>query len=143
MRRRAIASTCTALAAAVLVTGCGGAGKARPDLAFVSTRDGDYAIFAMNADGSRQKRLTHERGNPATPRGLFFQLGPAWSPNAQQIAFSSQRDGPSSIYVMRADGSDTRRLTSTKDDDTDPTWSPDGRRIAFTRSNPGHIFVMR
>ena len=29
-----------------------------PDLAFVSTRDGDYAVYEMNADGEGQNRLT-------------------------------------------------------------------------------------
>ena len=130
-----------AAAAALLATGCGASGNPRPDIAFVSTRDGDYAIFGMNADGSRQKRLTREKGDPSTPRGLFFQVEPAWSADGGQIAFASRRDGPSHIFVMRADGSGTRRLTSTKTDDENPTWSPDGSRIAFERGLPGDIYV--
>ena len=43
---------------------------------------------------------------------------------------------------MDADGSDTRRLTSTKDDDSQPTWSPDGKRIVFARGASGRLFVM-
>ena len=43
---------------------------------------------------------------------------------------------------MNADGSGTRRLTSTKEDDNQPTWSPDGTRIAFARGVPSRIFVM-
>jgi Tol biopolymer transport system component len=132
-----------ALSTTLLLTGCGGSGKPRPDLAFVSTRDGDYAIFAMNADGSRQRRLTRERGESSSQAGLFFQVEPAWSPDGGLIAFASRRDGPSHIFVMRADGSGTRRLTSTKADDQHPTWSRDGSRIAFVRGSPGDLYLMR
>ena len=121
---------------------CGGGEPApRPDLLVVSTRDGDYAVYAMNADGGRQVRLSDEAGDPSSASGLFFQLEPAWSPDGSRIAFSSKRSGTFDIYVMNADGTGTTRLTSTKEDDSHPTWSPDGRRIAFARS-PGDIFVM-
>jgi Tol biopolymer transport system component len=135
----------SALAAFVvlLVTGCGDSGKPRPDLAFVSTRDGDYAIFGMNADGGHQRRLTRQRGDPSTQTGLFYQTEPAWSPDGTQIAFASRRNGSFQIFVMRADGSGARRLTSTKADDQNPTWSSDGSKIAFDRGSPGDIWVMR
>jgi Tol biopolymer transport system component len=140
MTRTLLLGVVLVAAATLLGAGCGSSGSPRPDLAFVSTRDGDYAIFGMNADGSRQKRLTHEKGDPATPQGLFFQVEPAWSPDGTQIAFSSKRDGASHVFVMRADGSDTRRLTETKLDDANPAWSPDGGRIAFDRA--GDIYVV-
>jgi TolB protein len=130
-------------AAALLLAGCGGsAGDPRPDLVLVSTRDGDYAIFAMNADGGRQKRLTEAEGDPETARGLFFQVDPAWSPDGRRIAFASRRGGTLDIYVMNADGTATRRLTSTKEHDGHPTWSPDGKRIAFERDDKD-LYVMQ
>ena len=132
-----------ALAAIVLgaVAGCGGDGEARPDLLLVSTRDGDYAIFEMNADGSAQQRLTpREVGDVTATRRLFFQVNPAWSPDATRIAFVSQRSGSFDVYVMNADGTGTRRLTSGKGNDSHPTWSPDGRRLVFDRD--GDIFAM-
>jgi len=135
MTRNLLLGAVLVVAAALLGTGCGSSGNPRPDLVFVSTRDGDYALFGLNADGSRQKRLTHEQGDPATPRGLLFQDEPAWSPDGRQIAFTSKRDGPVHVFVMQADGSGTRRLTSTKSDDENPTWSPDGSEIAFTRAH--------
>ena len=132
------ASALTACAI-LLASGCSG-GKPRPDLLFVSTRDGDYAIFAMNADGGRQTRLSREKADPSTPKGLFFQVNPAWSRDGRSIAFSSRRDGRSHIYVMRSDGTATRRVTDSAHDDDHPTWSPDGRRILFARE--GALFVV-
>ncbi len=123
------------LLGALLPAGCGSGPGSPPDLAFVSSRDGDYAIFGMAADGSHQRRLTSEKGDPSTPRGLIFQVEPAWAPDASRIAFASRRDGRSHIYVMAADGSGTTQLTSGSHDDSSPTWSPDGRQIAFSRDN--------
>ena len=70
------------LVTALVCAGCGGDDEARPDLAFVSTRDGDYAIFEMNADGSAQRRLTTPRAS-SSPARLFFQVEPAWSPDGR------------------------------------------------------------
>jgi Tol biopolymer transport system component len=126
-----------------LLPGCGGGGeKPRPDLAFVSTRGGDYAIYQMNANGAAARRLTDSDADPSVPQGLFFQVEPAWSPDGTTIAFASARSGSFDIYVMKADGNGTHRLTSTKEDDGHPTWSADGTEIAFSRGTPGDIYVM-
>ena len=76
----------------------------------------------MNADGSGQ------RNADAQPGG---RQRSAWSPDGQKIAFRSDRDGNSEIYVMNADGSGQRNLTHNAARDGDPAWSPDGRKIAF------------
>jgi Tol biopolymer transport system component len=124
----------------VAVAGCGSSGPPPPSvLLFVSSRDGDYAIFGLSAKG-KEHRLTKAKGDPATREGLFFQTEPAWSPDGRLIAFVSRRDGRSHIYVIRADGTGLRRLTDSAPDDSSPTWSPDGRRIAFSRV--GELFVV-
>jgi Tol biopolymer transport system component len=57
---------------------------------------------------------------------------PALSADGKSIAFQSNRDGPYHIFVMNADGSNVRQLTSGDDkDDRHPSWSPDGKLIAF------------
>jgi len=69
---------------------------------------------------------------------------PAWSPDGQQLAFASGRDGNSEIYVMNADGSNVRRLTNNAAPDYQPTWSSDGTRIAFVSERDANeeIYVM-
>src|SRR5262249_58882832 len=57
---------------------------------------------------------------------------PSWSPDGSKIAFGSNRDGKTEIYVMDADGSNVKRLTNNLADDNFPRWSPDGRKILFT-----------
>jgi Tol biopolymer transport system component len=52
---------------------------------------------------------------------------PAFSPDGEQIAFQSDRDG-GGIYVMGATGESVRHLT---DSGFHPAWSPDGQEIAF------------
>ena len=94
------------------MSGCGGSGSSGDDIAFVSSRDGDYAIYLMEADGSGQERLTDERGDTSTAEGVQFQTDPAWSPDGTRIAFASAREGSFDIYVMNADGTGTTRLTS-------------------------------
>ncbi len=68
---------------------------------------------------------------------------PAWSRNGSRIAFASlRRDG---IWVMNADGTGLRRVTTSPTIDLQPTWSPDGRRLAFVRYVPGYkseVFVV-
>jgi TolB protein len=131
-----------ALGTALLLAACGGSESADPDLVFVSTRDGEYAIYGVGVSGGEEERLTDAEVDPSTPQGLFFQTDPAWSPDGTTIAFASKRSGSLDLYAMSADGSGTRRLTSTKEDEGQPTWSPDGDRIAFARGASSRIFVM-
>jgi Tol biopolymer transport system component len=132
-----------AAAGTLLLVACGGGGgEPRPDLVFVSTRDGDYALYAMDADGRRQKRLSAEQDDLSTAAAVFFQLEPAFSPDGRRIAYSSRRAGSFDIYVANADGTGERRLTATDEDDRRPSFSPDGRRILFARGDQGDLYVM-
>lgn len=132
-----------AIGCLLLLSGCGGSGSPGEAIIFVSSRDGDYAVFGMNADGSKQGRLTEDRGDISTLEGVQFQTEPAWSPDGTKIAFASAREGSFDIYVMNADGTGTEQLTSSKENDQHPSWSPDGSQIVFSRfTDLDHLYVM-
>ena len=107
-------------------------------IAFSSDRDspGNQDIFAMMADGSQPRNLTN---NPTS-----WDYIPDWSPDGSKIAFTSERDRNSEIYVIDADGKNPVRLTREPETDAAPRWSPDGRKIAFYSSRDGNseIYVM-
>jgi Tol biopolymer transport system component len=94
-------------------------------------------IYAINVDGSGERRLTDTPGLDGFP---------TWSPDGQRIAFVSDRDGGNwEIYVMDSDGAHRRRLTNTpEEDEAVPAWSPDGERIAYATDFDGDskIWVM-
>lgn len=110
-----------------------------PDLAqiaFVSDRHGaehgrtgDRELYIIGVNGAAETRLTD---HPAR------DMMPTWSPDGQQLLFTSDRDGNAELYVMRRDGSQLRRLTTNPLADLYPTWSPDGRTIAWVRANGEH-----
>ena len=138
--RACVAAGVAFIAVALGCTSCAGSSEKRDDIVFVSTRDGDYALYAMGVDGEGEHRLTDERGDPSSTDGLYFQVDPAFAPTGRRIAFSSRREGSFDLYVMNADGSETQRLTATKEDDARPSWAPDGNRITFGRDRS--IYVM-
>lgn len=103
-------------------------------LAFTTDRDGNWEIYVMNADGSRQQRLTNTQDQE---EGM-----PAISPDGEKIAFVTDPIGDSpAIWVMNADGSGRRRLV----DGSWPGWSPDGQRIiysVYSGNGSGSLLVM-
>jgi Tol biopolymer transport system component len=57
---------------------------------------------------------------------------PTWSPDAERLAFVSERNGKPEIFTMGADGSDHQLLVSMPFGSAiDPHWSPAGTHIVF------------
>ncbi|HJX27869.1 MAG TPA: protein kinase, partial [Thermoanaerobaculia bacterium] len=79
--------------------------------------EGNSDIFWERVEDGQPMNLT--KGSPAD------DIQPAFSPDGQQIAFRSARDG-GGIFLMGATGESVRRLT---DFGFNPAWSPDGREI--------------
>jgi Tol biopolymer transport system component len=63
---------------------------------------------------------------------------PALSPDGNRIAFQSDRDGRSHIYVMDSDGGNVMQITRGDSDDRHPSWSPDGRSLAIDSGSDLH-----
>jgi Tol biopolymer transport system component/predicted Ser/Thr protein kinase len=70
-----------------------------------------------------------------TPTQLTYDRGyaelPAFSPDGQWIAYTREIDGASNIWIVRAAGGPSVRLTDSPGIDTQAAWSPDGKRLAF------------
>ncbi len=79
-------------------TGPAGSGSR---VAFMSARDGNWELYAVNMDGSGLKRLTNNNAQDGLP---------TWAPDGKSIAFVSNRGGAWAIWVMNADGSNQRKL---------------------------------
>lgn len=111
-------------------------------IVFTSTRDGDPELYVADLDGSHQTRLTHV---PGYDGGAFF------GPDGTKIVYRANhpegeeelaryreiiREGlvrPTrlEIFVMNADGSDQKPITSNGKANFGPFFHPDGKRIIF------------
>ena len=67
---------------------------------------------------------------PAPP--ATHGAAPAVSPDGSKIAFLSERDGTTEVYVISADGTGEMRLTHTPETESQPDWTSDGSKIWFT-----------
>ncbi|MFT4928686.1 MAG: imidazolonepropionase-like amidohydrolase/Tol biopolymer transport system component [Phenylobacterium sp.] len=78
-------------------------------------------IYTMPASGGEAKAIS---------QGIGWDMQPVFSPDGQKIAFVSDRDGGDNIWVMNADGSGAKAITTEKSNLAhDPDWSPDGQYI--------------
>ena len=95
----------------------------REKIVFSSNRDGNWEIYMMNPDGTRQERLTYDRA---------VDWEPVISPTGDQILFTSNRGGTHDLYRMDVDGRNVRPFFRFSEAyRTQPAWAPDGKRIAY------------
>jgi Tol biopolymer transport system component len=101
-------------------------------IAFDFADDSGVHIATMDPNGRHVRQLTFGQG---------IQKVPKWSPDGRWITFNASTDFPdepgfhTDIWIMRADGSHARQLTS-GGFDVEPVFSPDGRWITFNIEPP-------
>lgn len=115
-----------AAVASILVCGSGNTWAVDTDffsdeVAFVSIRNGNAHVFTVSSPGT-DKPLTS---------GNSVNTEPSWSPDGKRIAFTSNREGLTKIFVMERDGSNVHRVTKDDRIESAPSWSPDGKSLAF------------
>jgi Tol biopolymer transport system component len=60
---------------------------------------------------------------------------PAWSPDGQQLAFTSTRGNPEQLagaYIIKPDGTGLRQVVPNDRNASHPVWSPDGKRLVLS-----------
>lgn len=77
--------------------------------------------------------------------GTTDNTGPAFSPDAKWVAFTSNRTGRgqrdantsnnTDLFVVATSGGEPRQLTTNQGPDNQPVWSPDGQWIAYSSSD--------
>lgn len=106
------------------------------ELFFTSYISGDPDLYSIGlTKGSKPKVISNFKG---------LDMGAAMSPDGTKIALSLTKDDNAEVYVMNADGTGLKRLTTSWGIDISPTWSPDGKKIAFVSNRSGnpHVYIM-
>jgi len=112
---------------------------------FTSMKDGDLDIYTMNVDGSDIRRLTDAPG---------YDGGPFFSHDGKMIVYRANhptgaeletyrgllargmvRPGRMEIFVMNADGTNQRQITSLGGANFAPFFTPDDKRIIFSSNH--------
>jgi WD40-like Beta Propeller Repeat/RTX calcium-binding nonapeptide repeat (4 copies)/F5/8 type C domain len=87
-------------------------------------------LYVLDLGSSKVTQLTPDGG---------YDDDAAWSPDGNQIAFVSSRNGNEQIYLMNPDGTNVKQITNDSGYDADPAWSPDQSQIAY--SHNGQVWV--
>jgi Tol biopolymer transport system component/imidazolonepropionase-like amidohydrolase len=108
-------------------------------IVFFAYREGGYDIWAINPDGTNQRKLTW---------GPYDDREPIYSHDGTRIAFSSDRGdalgSDYNIWTLDLRSGELRQVTRHASEEFMPTWSSDDSEIAFasSRDNYESIWAM-
>src|SRR6266436_5987628 len=80
-------------------------------------------LWIINSDGTDHRPLTTGNRSDVSPR---------WSPDGLRLAYLSDADGKSQLYVRWMDTGQTARITNLEQSPDAIAWSPDGRMLSFS-----------
>ena len=87
------------------------------------------SVSVMNPDGTDRHKVFQRQDGAS--------LEPTWSPDCQWLAFGvgvffgGRGFAPANLWMVKADGSETRQITHDRFNVGFPTWSPDGATIIY------------
>ena len=84
-------------------------------------------IWMLNVRSREVRQFTNSSKSEFSPR---------WSREGNNLAFLSDREDSSQIYLMPADGGEAMRLTEGKNAVRSFEWAPDGKQISFLAPEP-------
>jgi TolB protein len=94
--------------------------------------DGNLDIYVMNLAGGDTTRLTTNRA---------IDTEGSWTPDGEQIYFTSDRGGGPQIYRVSASGGTPERVTFEGSYNARPRLSPDGTRLAMVHLDRGNYRI--
>jgi dipeptidyl aminopeptidase/acylaminoacyl peptidase len=83
-------------------------------------------IFLVSVYGGATRLLT-----PGTQR--YRDYDPSWAPDSTRLAYTSEANGSSDVFVVNLEGNSRTAVTDEEFDAFHPRWSPDGERISFVQ----------
>lgn len=143
-------------------------GSPQAFVAFTTNRDGNLDVYRVNADGTGLINLTMTAADDGLPvfspdgsRIAFARGGalwvmnvdgsmahavsagssyePRWSPDGTRLAFQLVNGSEGDLWVVGADGSSIRQLTSAAGFEGGQSWSPDGTKIGYSAAGDLHV----
>ena len=103
--------------------------------------DGKWVAYVLatpdmnaNRNASNLWLVAISGGEPIQLTQSGHDSSPAWSTDGKTLAFLSDRDGTSQVYLLPMNGGEAHAITRLSTGADTVKWSPDGKSIVFTSS---------